>query len=100
MSQQVVALIGTRRGLFRAVSDDARLKWTVEGPAIAGYEVYHAILDPHDVSTGYAAVRHEVWGAHIYASDDAGGSWTSLASAPEHPAESGRPDSARTASHW
>jgi photosystem II stability/assembly factor-like uncharacterized protein len=90
VSQQVVALIGTRRGLFRAVSDDARLEWTVEGPAIAGYEVYHAILDPHDVLTGYAAVRHEVWGAHIYRTNDAGLTWEPLESRPAFGEDSGR----------
>jgi photosystem II stability/assembly factor-like uncharacterized protein len=90
VSQQVVALIGTRRGLFRAVSDDARLKWTVEGPAIAGYEVYHAILDPRDVTTGYAAARHEVWGAHIYRTNDAGLTWEPLESRPAFREDSGR----------
>jgi photosystem II stability/assembly factor-like uncharacterized protein len=76
--------------LFRAVSDDARLEWTVEGPAIAGYEVYHAVLDPHDTSIGYAAVRHEVWGAHVYRTRDAGLTWEPLESRPTFPEDSGR----------
>jgi hypothetical protein len=90
VNERVLALIGTRRGLFRALSDGHRLEWTVEGPEIAGYEVYHAILDPRDPDTGYAAVRHEVWGAHIYRSRDAGRSWEPLAARPAFEEEDGR----------
>ena len=90
MSRQVVALIGTRRGLFRALSDGDRREWTVEGPSIVGYEVYHAFLDPRDLRTGYAAVRHEVWGAHIYRTRDAGATWEPLEARPSFPDDSGR----------
>ncbi|MBT8478758.1 MAG: hypothetical protein KJO06_07575, partial [Gemmatimonadetes bacterium] len=90
MSRQVLVLIGTRRGLFRATSDEDRREWTVEGPAIAGYEVYHAILDPRDPRMGYAAVRHEVWGSHVYRSTDAGKTWDPLASRPTFPEGSDR----------
>jgi len=89
VNRQVLALIGTRRGLFRALSDGDRREWTVEGPAIAGYEVYHAILDPHDAGTGYAAVRHEVWGAHVYRTRDAGITWEPLEARPAFPENSG-----------
>ncbi|MBT8461950.1 MAG: hypothetical protein KJO44_05450 [Gemmatimonadetes bacterium] len=90
VSRQVLVLIGTRRGLFRATSDEDRREWTVEGPAIAGYEVYHAILDPRDPRMGYAAVRHEVWGSHVYRSTDAGKTWDPLASRPTFPEGSDR----------
>jgi len=83
-------LIGTRRGLFRATADARRQEWRLEGPAIAGYEVYHAMLDWRDGSTGYAAVRHEVWGAHLYRTRDAGRTWEALASRPAFPEDSGR----------
>lgn len=62
----------------------------MEGPHIAGHEVYHAILDPRDGRTAYAAVRHDVWGAHIYRSPDAGRTWDALAAPPAFPAEAGR----------
>lgn len=90
MSDKVLALIGTRRGLFRALSDENRREWTLEGPSIVGYEVYHAILDPRDPQTGYAAVRHEVWGAHIYRTRDAGSTWEPLEARPSFPDDSGR----------
>jgi photosystem II stability/assembly factor-like uncharacterized protein len=90
VNHRVLALIGTRRGLFRALSDGDRRHWTVDGPAIAGYEVYHAILDPRDPRTGYAAVRHEVWGAHVYRSRDAGRTWEPLATRPSFAEQDGR----------
>ena len=90
MSGQVVLLIGTRRGLFRAVADPDRREWTVHGPAIKGYEVYHAVLDSRDPAAGYAAVRHEVWGAHIYRTGDGGVTWEPLEARPSFPADSGR----------
>ncbi len=82
MGDSVVLLVGTRRGLFRLISDAARDQWNIEGPHMAGYEVYHAFLDPRDRGTGYAAIRHEVWGTHAYRTRDAGQSWTPLESRP------------------
>ena len=66
---RVKLLVGTRKGLFRATSSDAREHWKLEGPFIEGYEVYHAILDPRDHSRGYAAANHIVWGSHIHRSE-------------------------------
>lgn len=80
--RRVVLLVGTRRGLFRLTAGLDRRTWTVEGPHLAGHEVYHAVLDPRDGRTAWAAVRHAVWGAHLYRSDDAGGSWEALPAKP------------------
>jgi photosystem II stability/assembly factor-like uncharacterized protein len=90
MAFPVVLLVGTRRGLFRAESDAERREWRIDGPMIAGYEVYHAFLDPRDGRTAWAAVRHDVWGAHVYRSEDAGRSWEPLPARPTFPAEAGR----------
>ncbi len=62
----VVLLVGTRKGLFLASSSGERRAWRLEGPHLAGYEVYHAILDPRDLRTAYAATRHAVWGVHVH----------------------------------
>ncbi len=80
-------LIGTRRGLFIASSDDRRT-WTLSPPLLEGREVYHAI---HDARTGalWAASAHKVWGAHIHRSDDLGRSWELLAEAPHYGDERG-----------
>jgi hypothetical protein len=82
-------LIGTRRGLFVATSDRDRREWSLDGPHIAGYEVYHAVFDPRDDRTAYAAANHAVWGAHLYRSADGGARWEQLADRPAFPAESG-----------
>jgi photosystem II stability/assembly factor-like uncharacterized protein len=87
---QIVLLVGTRKGLFRAVSDGDRRKWRLEGPHLAGYETYHAIVDPRDRETGYAAVHHSVWGVHIHRSDDLGHTWELAPEAPHHAAPAER----------
>jgi photosystem II stability/assembly factor-like uncharacterized protein len=80
-------LIGTRRGLFTAASPD-RERWSLEGPTLAGREVYYAF---RDARTGvvWAATDHAVWGPHVHQSDDEGRSWTVLETAPHHADERG-----------
>jgi photosystem II stability/assembly factor-like uncharacterized protein len=78
-------LIGTRKGLFLAISDSARQNWELRGPSIAGYEIYHAVLDPRTPEVGWAAVRHEVWVTHIHRTDDGGLSWRAVAGRPSFP---------------
>ena len=84
---RVQLLIGTRKGLFLARSDDSRLRWSIEGPSIEGYEIYHAVLDSRSGKAGWAAVRHEVWGTHVYRTADGGRSWTPLSTRPAYPPE-------------
>lgn len=82
---RVQLLVGTRKGLFVARSDDSRLRWSLDGPSIEGYEIYHAVLEPGPGRTGWAAVRHEVWGTHIYRTDDGGREWMPLSTRPAYP---------------
>jgi photosystem II stability/assembly factor-like uncharacterized protein len=70
----VVALVGTRKGLFLLWGDDARRRWQVEGPLLDGWGVYHATVDPRDGTT-YAAVNHIVYGSTILRSTDRGSTW-------------------------
>jgi photosystem II stability/assembly factor-like uncharacterized protein len=79
-----VLLVATRKGLFVATANSKRREWRIEGPHLAGYEVYHAILDPRDRSTAFAAARHMVWGVHIHRSSDGGRSWQLLPEVPHH----------------
>ena len=76
--------IGTRKGLFIADSDTDRQEWSLEGPLMPGYEIYHAILDPRDGLTAYAACRHMVWGVHVQRSRDGGHNWELLPETPHH----------------
>lgn len=89
MSRNLVVslLIGTRKGLFIATATATRREWRLEGPHLPGYEVYHAIIDPRDGRTAYAAVRHIVWGVHIYRSHDRGRSWEHLPELPQDRSE-------------
>lgn len=86
---RVILLVGTRKGLFLATSDAERREWDLKGPCLAGFEVYHAVLDPRDGKTGYAAVRHVVWGVHIHRSVDAGRTWELLPEVPHHSSTGG-----------
>jgi hypothetical protein len=85
----VLLMIGTRRGLFLARSTPGRDAWELSEPRLVGHEVYHALLDPRDGRTAWAASAHKVWGAHIHRSDDRGEHWTVLESAPHYPDERG-----------
>ncbi len=79
----VTLYVGTRRGLFLADSADRR-DWRLDGPYLAGREVYFAFRDRR---TGrvWAATDHKVWGTHVHRSDDGGRTWEVLAAAPHHP---------------
>ena len=77
-------LIGTRKGLFIARSDQQRQRWSVDGPYIPGYEIQAAFFDPRDPAKGYAAAHHPVWGVHIYGTNNAGRDWLPLVEVPRH----------------
>jgi photosystem II stability/assembly factor-like uncharacterized protein len=70
----VLALVGTRKGLFRLEGDDSRRTWRVEGPLLDSWGVYHAILD---VRTGviHAAANHTTYGPTVQRSADGGRTW-------------------------
>ena len=80
----LLLLIGTRRGLFIARSDDARRSWTLSPPLLAGREIYYAFVDARDGRTIWAASNHPVWGAHVHRSRDRGESWELLEAAPHY----------------
>jgi len=65
-------LAGTRKGLF-LVRPEGR-DWRVEGPLLAGWSVYHAMVDPRD-QTLYAATNNFFYGASVHRSTDLGQTW-------------------------
>ena len=42
----VVVLVGTRKGLFLLEGDEERRDWTLRGPFLTGWMVFHAVVDP------------------------------------------------------
>ena len=74
MAVGVLALVGTRKGLFVLKADDDRREWRVEGPLLDGWGVYHAIVDARD-GTFYAAANHVVYGPTVQRSADDGKTW-------------------------
>jgi photosystem II stability/assembly factor-like uncharacterized protein len=62
-------LVGTRKGLFRLRSDEARRDWELDGPALTGWEVFHAVRDERD-GTVYAATNNFVYGGTVHRSTD------------------------------
>ncbi|MQM23985.1 beta propeller repeat protein [Glycomyces albidus] len=81
-----LVLIGTRKGLFTATSDD-RVHWSVDGPAkldadgfTAVAEIYAAACDP---DTGRILVGASTFfGPSIWRSDDHGRTWHEPVNAP------------------
>jgi hypothetical protein len=84
----MMLLVGTAKGLFRVIRDEATARWRVDDPHLAGYSVLHTLEAPD--GRLFAATSHKIWGAHVYESDDQGATWTPLDAVPEHPAASGR----------
>jgi hypothetical protein len=80
----VTLFVGTRRGLFRVRTDVEHTGWQVGPPRIEGHEIAHVCAHPTKPGRLYAAANHSVWGAHVYASEDAGESWTPLGPSPHH----------------
>jgi photosystem II stability/assembly factor-like uncharacterized protein len=72
---EIVVLIGTRKGAFALRSDGARRKWRLEGPHFLGSIVNHLVLDPRDRRTLVAACRSGHLGPTIQRSTDLGRTW-------------------------
>lgn len=70
----VLLLIGTRKGLFLAESDERRRDWRLRGPLCDGWAIYHAIHDA-ETDTIYAAAKSDWHGAAVWRSGDRGESW-------------------------
>ena len=85
---ETVVIAGTRKGLFLFHSKDRRA-WQSSGPFFKGDTVRHAILDPRDGQTVYAAVTSEHWGAVVARSTDFGATWKIPEEGPRFSKESG-----------
>ena len=74
MDNGVLALVGTRKGLFVLKGDADRRNWQTDGPVLDGWGVYHATVDSR---TGffYAAANHNTYSPNVQHSTDGGMTW-------------------------
>lgn len=71
-----ILMIGTRKGLWLARSDDARTSWEVRGPHMNMEEVYSCLVDTRGGSTRLLAGASSSWlGPQVRRSDDLGATW-------------------------
>ncbi len=75
MAKRVLVLLGTKKGLFIAESDEARKDWSLRGPYCNTWPINHAVADP---ATGaiHAAGGNEWFGPAVWTSMDLGETWT------------------------
>lgn len=84
-----VVMAGTRKGLFLFQSRDRR-RWRALPPSFAGVPVNHAVLDPRDGRTVWAAVNSMHWGPTVARTRDLGARWQRPKEGPRFPEGSGR----------
>jgi photosystem II stability/assembly factor-like uncharacterized protein len=71
----VRVLVGTRKGAFILESDGKRADWSVSGPHMAGWEIYHIKGSPADPNRLYASQTSGWFGQMVQRSDDGGKTW-------------------------
>ncbi|MBA3280469.1 MAG: exo-alpha-sialidase, partial [Geodermatophilaceae bacterium] len=80
---QTMVLIGTRKGLWTATSDDDRQSWTVRGPDLGLNEVAACAIDTRGATPRlFAGASSSHWGPAMSYSDDLGATWTEPDPAP------------------
>jgi photosystem II stability/assembly factor-like uncharacterized protein len=75
-------LVGTRKGLFIASSDDRRRTWSLSEPHHLGHIVQHAVIDPRNGTRLLAASSTGHLGPTVFRSDDLGASWNEATRPP------------------
>lgn len=89
MSRRVILMAGTPKGLFLFESDANRQEWQVNGPLLAGWEVYSMLGDSRHGNRIFAATSHMAYGASLRVSEDFGESWQEIQNGPSYPPETG-----------
>ena len=89
MSQRVIVMAGTNKGLFLFESDLARRQWQVRGPFLSGWEVYSVLGDSRHGNRIFAGTSHLAYGPSLRVSEDFGESWQEIEAGPSYAAESG-----------
>ena len=68
-------LVGTRKGAFVLSADGKRDRWTVSGPHLPGWEIYHVKGSPVEPNRIYASQSSGWFGQVMQRSDDGGTTW-------------------------
>ncbi|WP_193605140.1 WD40/YVTN/BNR-like repeat-containing protein [Nocardioides dongkuii] len=77
MTASTVLMIGTRKGLWIATSDDAREDWELTGPHHDMEEVYSCLVDTRGPTPRLYAGASSSWlGPQVRRSDDLGATWS------------------------
>src|SRR5438552_188646 len=74
VTDTIVLMVGTKRGLFLLTSTD-RETWNIEEPSLHGHRVFHAILDQRDGCRLFATDNGDFFGTFLRYSDDFGQTW-------------------------
>lgn len=73
----VLLLVGTRKGLWIGRTDDTRSQWSWDAPQFLMNAVYSVCVDTRGESPRlFAGATSEHWGPQVFRSDDLGRSWT------------------------
>lgn len=78
---KVRVLVGTKKGAFICTSDEARQKWTIDGPHFMGWEIYHMKASPVVPDRIFCSQTSSWFGQVIQRSDDGGKTWDTPGSA-------------------
>lgn len=75
MARKVLVLVGTKKGVFIAESDDGRKRWSLRGPYCETWPINHVV---GHAGTGaiYAAGGNSWFGPAVWKSEDLGATWT------------------------
>jgi hypothetical protein len=72
----MLLMIGTRKGLWLAHSDDDRRSWKLDGPHFLMQEIASCAIDTRAGAVRLlAGARSEHWGPSVFHSDDLGATW-------------------------
>jgi len=82
---QVMLMIGTRKGGFLALSDVSRKRWELQGPVFKDVEVNFIHLIPGSPPVIYIAGKSARWGPALSLSRDFGNTWVEPATPVRFP---------------
>ncbi|GAA4862957.1 WD40/YVTN/BNR-like repeat-containing protein [Saccharopolyspora rosea] len=83
MTEPVLLMIGTRKGLWLATSHDGRIGWELSGPHLPMSEIYAVAIDTRRSTPRLlVGTSSSHWGPGVAISDDLGRTWQESDAAP------------------